>query len=292
MTDSNDALAGAVETAEASTVRVEAGRCGRQTGFAFAADLVCTSERALRGSEELRVGDHTGRAYETELLGRDSALDLAVLRLKDASLPTLAVADHASLRVGQLTLALGRPGANIRASLRIVGLLGGEQQTPGGARLHRYVESDRGLPDGFEGGPLIDARGALIGMNSSSVWRGADLTVPHATLAASVAEIAAHGRRRRGYLGVACQPLRLPSALREQLDQRSGALVVDLDDGGPAHAAGIAFGDVIVRVDAQKITGPRELVSALRDQHATQVEVGFLRSGQLQRVQLTPKERS
>jgi len=292
MTGPSDVFASAVETAQKSTLRVEAGRCTRLTGFAFAADVVCTSERALRGSDVLRVVDQEGRAHEAELLGSDAGLDLAVLRARDASLPVLAVADHQSLRVGQLTLALGRPGAGIRASLRVVGLLSGEQQTPSGARLHRYIESDRGLPDGFEGGPLIDERGALIGMNSSSVWRGADLTVPHATLAASVAEILAHGRRRRGYLGVACQPVRLPAALRESLDQRSGALVLELEEAGPAQSADLRFGDVIVSVDGTKVRGPRELVAALRDKHAAQVELGYVRNAQLEKLSVTLKERS
>ena len=292
MTGLSDALAGAVQTAQTSTLRVEAGRCGRLTGIAFESDIVCTSARGLGGAEEPRVADHTGRTYETQLLGSDPGLDLAVLRAKDASFGVLAVAAHESLRVGQLTLALGRPGAGIRASLRIVGLLSDELQAPSGARLHRYIESDRGLPHGFEGGPLVDAQGALIGMNSSSVWRGADLSVPHATLAVSVAEIKAHGRRRRGYLGVACQPVRLPAALREQLAQRSGALVLELDDGGPAQTAGLTFGDVIVSLDGQKIRGPRELVAALRDKHAAEIELGYLRNGQLASVRLTLAERS
>lgn len=292
MTGLGDTFANAVQIAEQGTVRVEAGRCGRQTGFAFAADLVVTSQRALRGSEEPRVIDHAGRAYETELLGSDPGLDLAVLRARDAAFQTWSVADPQALRVGQLVLALGRPGAGIRASLRIVGLLSGEQQSPSGARLHRYIESDRGLPDGFEGGPLIDERGALIGMNSSSVWRGADLTVPHVTLAASVEEIKAHGRLRRGYLGVACQPVRLPAALRESLGQRSGALVLDVDEGGPAHAAGLRFGDVIVKLDTQAIRGPRELVAALRGKHSAQVALAYVRQAQVQTVNVTPMERS
>jgi S1-C subfamily serine protease len=292
MTGLGDTFADAVQTAEQATLRVEASRCRRQSGFAFERDLLCTSQRALRGSEELHVIDSAGRTYETELLGSDPGLDLTVLRARDANFSPLTVADPQALRVGQLVLALARPGAGIRASLRVIGLLSGEQQSPSGARLHRYIESDRGLPDGFEGGPLIDERGALIGMNSSSVWRGADLTVPHVTLAASVAEIVAHGRLRRGYLGVACQPVRLPAALRESLEQRSGALVLDVDEGGPAHAAGLRFGDVIVQLDDQKVRGPRELVAALRDKQAAQVTLAYVRQAQTQTVSITPTERS
>jgi S1-C subfamily serine protease len=278
----NEGLADAVDKARASALRVEAGRCGRQTGTVFQADLVVTSQRALRGAEKLSVADDAGQQYDAELIGVDPGIDLALLRVQDAALSVPAFAPHDALRVGQETLALGRPGAQIRASLRIVGLLSDELKTPAGGRLDRYIESDRGLPEGFEGGPLIDADGAVIGMNSSSVIRGSDLAVPHASIARSVAELVAHGRMRRGYLGVSSQPLRLPQALRDRLSQRSGALVLETDPRGPAHAAGLALGDVIVTLDETPIRGPRALVAALADKHGASVQLRFVRGGQLE----------
>jgi S1-C subfamily serine protease len=287
----SDLWAHAVETASTGAVRIEAGRCRQLTGTAIASDLVVTSQRALHGSERLAVHDDKAARHEAELVGADDGLDLALLRVKDASFQLLKVADLPTLRVGQPVFALGRPGARIRASLRIIGLLGEEFRTPAGGRLDRYIESDRGLPDGFEGGPLIDEHGALIGMNSSSLLRGADLSVPHATLLRSVSELAAHGRVRRGYLGVACQPVRLPAALRSPLSQRSGALVIDTEDNGPARAAGLTLGDVIITLDGEAIRGPRELSTALRDKYGAQIKLGILRNGQQQTIDITAIER-
>lgn len=282
----------AIETGRAGTLRVEAGRCRQLSATVFDKDLLVSSLRALRGSEDIAVYDDAGTRFDAELAGSDEGLDLALLRVTNGAFAAPRVVDHASLRVGQPVFALGRPGVQIRVSQRILGLLSGEFRTPAGAKLDRYVESDRGLPDGFEGGALIDEHGALIGMNSSSVLRGADLTVPHATLARSVSELVAHGRVRRGYLGVACQPVRLPAALRASLSQRSGALVIDTEDGGPARAAGLTLGDVIIALDGAPIRGPRELTNALRDKHTTAITLGILRNGQPQTLQLTTAERA
>lgn len=290
----SDLWASAIEAGRTSTVRVEAGRCRQLSATVFDKDVVVTSQRALRGSEQVAIHDDTGARFDAELVGHDDGLDLAVLRVQGAALQPARVVAHASLRVGQPVFALGRPGVQIRASLRILGLLSDEFRTPAGGLLDRYIESDRGLPDGFEGGPLIDEHGGLIGMNSSSLLRGADLAVPHATLARSVAELLAHGRMRRGYLGVASQTVRLPEPLRTTLKQRSGALVLDTEDNGPARAAGLRFGDVIVTLDGAAIRGPRELSSALRDKHGARVELGIVRSGELQpsTIEITVAERA
>src|SRR6476646_10585121 len=103
--------------------------------------------------------------------------------------------------------------ARPRASLRAIGVLGPEYKTPWGGKLDRYVESDRQIPRGFAGGPLIDADGAVIGMNTRTLIRGEDLAVPTATLRRVVDELKQHGGVRKGYLGVGAYPATLPAAL-------------------------------------------------------------------------------
>jgi S1-C subfamily serine protease len=294
MTDDNSTqgFERAVEAAQASTLRVQSGRCATTSGTAFSPDLLVTSQHALRSSDEASVFDDAGVERKAELVGVDAGTDLALLRVSPAGLTAPSFAGHESLRVGQLAVALGRPGVAIRASLRMIGLLSAELRTPSGGHLARYIESDRGLPDGFEGGPLVNARGEVIGINSSTLLRGSDLTLPHATIARVVAELAAHGRVRRGYLGVATQPVRLPKALRDALSQRSGALVLDTDESGPAHGAGLALGDVIVGLDAAQIRGPRELSAALSDKIGALIELRIVRSGKLETLQLSVAERA
>jgi S1-C subfamily serine protease len=283
-------FAAAVEAAQRSVVRVEAPRCRTSSGTVFATDLVVTSLRGFGDADEARVIGADQSELTAELVGSDSGTDLALLRVRGALEP-VAFRSHDGLRVGDFALALGRPGKNIRASLRIVGLLADDVRTPAGGRLERYIETDRGFPDGFEGGPLIDASGALIGMNSGTLIRGADLTIAHVTLQRVVQELVAHGRVRRGYLGVATQPVRLPAALRASLSQRSGALVLDTEADGPAQKAGLILGDVIVALDGAKIRGPRELAEALTSKLSVQVNLDVVRGGQVITLQLTTAER-
>jgi len=139
--------------------------------------------------------------------------------------------------------------------------------------------------------PIPNVDGLVIGMNSDALLRGCDLTLPHATIARVSSELLAHGRVRRGYLGVATQPLRLPAALRESLEQRSGALVVDVADGGPAGAAGLRFGDVVIAIDAVPVRGSRELSALLADKAGVQVSVRYVRGGAVEAVELTLAER-
>lgn len=281
----------AVQRARASAVRIEQGRCGSTSGTVIEADLVVTSQRALGHSDDAVVVDELGVRRAAQLVGSDAGTDIALLRVEGGGLTPPSFVAHDQLAVGQMTLALGRPGASIRASLRIIGLLSDALKTPLGGRLDRYIETDRGLPPGFRGGPLVAADGQVIGMNTDGLLRGADLAVPHATLARVVAELVTHGHVRRGYLGVAAQPLRLPGALRARLKQRSGALVLDTEQDAPARHAGLRFGDVIVAIDGAQVRGPRELAAALADKAGASVSVDYVRAGQLETLHIEVGER-
>jgi S1-C subfamily serine protease len=289
--DWQQGFSAAVSTADKSTVRVERERAEATSGTVIAEDLVVTSLHALRHADDARIVDASGEARAGQLVGTDPSTDLALFRVEGGGLTPPQFAAHDTLQVGQFALALGRPGKAIRASLRIIGLLSAELQTPQGGRIERYIESDRGLPPGFRGGPLVNVDGLVIGMNTDALLRGCDLTLPHATIARISSELLAHGRVRRGYLGVATQPLRLPAALRESLEQRSGALVVDVADGGPAGAAGLRFGDVVIAIDAVPVRGPRELSALLADKADVQVSVRYVRGGAVETVELTLAER-
>lgn len=293
MTSANtsDVFADAVQATRTAVVRIETGRCGTTSGTVFDSDLVVTSQHSLRGADEVKVFDDAGVERPAELVGADPATDVAVLRVQGGSLAKPTFAAHDALRVGQFSLALGRPGVSIRASLRLLGLLSDEFRTPSGGRLERYIETDRGLPSGFEGGPSVDAQGAIIGMNTSTLLRGADLVLPHVTLARVVSELVAHGRVRRGYLGVATQPVRLSAALRTALSQRSGALVLDTEPNGPAQAAGLGLGDVIVGLDQTPVRGPRELSAALADKIGATVSLRIVRAGKVETLSVTVGER-
>ncbi len=273
-------LADAVDRVAPSVVRVDRRR-GGGTGIAWSDDLVVTA--AFHAPDRTTVGVAVaGGELEDRaatLVGRDPGTDVAVLRVAGGGLTPATFRELDDLAVGALALAIGRPGKTIRASLRIVGVLGPEVRTPSGGRLDRWIETDRQLPRGFAGGPLIDARGEVIGLDTRTLVRGADVTVPTSTLRRVVDEIVAHGGVRRGYLGVGAYPVALPTALAAQHGHGHGALLASIEDGGPAASAGLLVGDILVRLDGEPVGGPVELRTALLDRGGKTVAIELIRAG-------------
>ncbi len=214
---------------------------------------------------------------DAEVIGRDPGTDVALLRVTSAGggLTPAKLRELDGLAVGNLALAIGRPGRSARASLRAIGVLGPELRTPHGGKLDHYIESDRQIPRGFAGGPLIDADGAVIGMNTRTLLRSTDLAVPVATLRRVVAELQQHGGMRRGYLGVGAYPT------------KGGALIANIEDGSPAQTAGLLVGDILTELDGVAITGPDSLRNALGDRAGQTVSIAIQRGGVAQTVSAT-----
>jgi S1-C subfamily serine protease len=272
----DQALAAAVAAAAPSAVHVSRGHTGG-TGIVWADDLVITSSFHTPDRTKVGIGQPDGTLDErdAEVIGRDPGTDVALLRVSGGGLAPAKLRDVDGLAVGNLALAIGRPGRTARASLRAIGVLGPDVKTPAGGTLDRYLESDRQIPRGFAGGPLIDADGAVIGMNTRTLLRGADLAVPVVTLRRVVGELQQHGGVRRGYLGVGAYP------------SAQGALVASLEDGGPAASAGIIVGDIITTVDGVAVSGPDTLRTVLADRPGKQVAVAILRGGAQQQIDVT-----
>ena len=284
----DQALAAAVATAGRSVVHVSRGHGDAGTGIAWADDLVVSSsfhtpdrtKVGIAGADGEAGSDAGGVEYrDAEVIGRDPGTDVALLRVAGGGLAPAAFRDIGALAVGNLALALGRPGRTVRAQLRAIGVLGPAIRTPHGGTLDRYVESDRQIPRGFAGGPLIDADGAVIGMNTRTLLRGADVAIPTATLRRVVGELAAHGGVRRGYLGVGAFPAQLSPALAQLIGRDRGALIASVEDGSPAAVAGAIAGDIIIEVAGIPVRDPDGLRLALGDRPGETVELTVLRGG-------------
>jgi S1-C subfamily serine protease len=269
----DQALAAAVAAAAPSVVHVSRGHTGG-TGIVWSDDLVITSSFHTPDRTKVGIGQPDGSLDErdAEVIGRDPGTDVALLRVSGGGLAPAKLRELDGLAVGNLALALGRPGRTARASLRAIGVLGPEVKTHAGGTLDRYVESDRQIPRGFAGGPLIDADGAVIGMNTRTLVRGSDLAVPVTTLRRVVDELKQHGGVRRGYLGVGAYP------------SAQGALVASLEDGGPAATAGILVGDILVEIDGVAVHGPDSLRTVLGERPGKTVRVVLVRGGAKQEL--------
>ncbi len=271
--DPSAAFAAAVARVAPSVVHVPRRR-GGGSGLAWTEELVITS--SFHAADQLSLGvqaaDGTIVERAATLVGRDPGTDVALYRVSGGGLAPATTRSLDGLAAGHLGFAVARPGRAIRASLRAIGVVGPELRTPAGGRLDRYVETDRALPRGFGGGPLVDLRGEVIGMNTRTLLGGTDLAVPAVTIQRVIEALLAHGRVPRGYFGVAAYPVAVPGGGR-------GALVASVEDGGPAATAGIVVGDIIVAIAAEPVRGPDELRLVLVDRAGATVEVALVRGG-------------
>ena len=279
----SEAMAEAVATAGRSTVLVNARRRFPASGVSFAPDLVLTADHVIEREDDITVGLPDGKELSASLAGRDPGSDLAVLRLSQA-LAAPAEPVSGEERVGQLAIALGRPTPEgIQASLGIISSLGGPVRTGRGGLLERYLTTDATPYPGFSGGPLIDARGRVLGINTSGLVRGTSLAIP-ASLAWQTGEVLVkQGHIRRGYLGIRSQPVELPAATQKALgrQQLTGLLLVGIEEDSPAATGGLMIGDILVGLAGKPIADPDELLTKLTGSlvsNPTQVEV--LRGGQ------------
>lgn len=287
-------MANAVEKAGAATVTVDARQRMPASGIAINTRLVLTADHVVEREEDISIRLPDGSRVEAALAGRDPGNDLAVLKLAEDRLVAAEMAS-APARVGQLALALGRPSQEgIQASLGVVSALGGPVRTGGGGLLEKYLRTDAIPYPGFSGGPLVDAAGQVLGLNTSGLRGGGSLTIP-AALAWQVAEaLLQHGSVRRGYLGIRSQPVALPAAAQALLgrSQHTGLLLVGVEEGSPAAEGGLMVGDILVGLADGVIDDPDVLLARLSGPIVGQrVELEVVRGGQPARVSVKIGER-
>ncbi|HEX4628861.1 MAG TPA: trypsin-like peptidase domain-containing protein, partial [Gemmatimonadales bacterium] len=228
------------------------------------------------------------------LAGRDPTTDLAVLKFAAPGLPSASLGAGDPPNVGQLVLALGRPGPNLTASWGVVSSVTGPWRTSRGGELAALIRLDVAIYDGFSGGPLVDGEGRVLGINTSGLARGAALTIPVATVEPTVTELLERGTIRRAYLGVGLQPVRVPQSLVTKLTLASDValLVVSIAPGGPADRDGLLIGDVLLDLEGTPLSDPADLVAQLgRDRVGQALTTRVIRGGQVTMVKVTVGER-
>jgi S1-C subfamily serine protease len=283
LTEFSEALAETVARAGKSVVRVEGRRRLPASGIAWSSDgLVVTAHHVLERDDDLRVGLPDGEPVPASLVGRDPTTDLAVLRADGADLEAAEWVEPGDVRVGNIALALGRPGKTVQATLGVISALGDSWRTPTGGQIDRYLQSDVAMYPGFSGGPLVGASGKTVGLNTSALLRGVTVSVPSPTVRRVVDTLVAHGRVRRGFLGIGGQVARLPEDLAKDLDQETGLLVVSVDPDSPAHGAGLLLGDTVVSLDGQPVRHLDDLLARLGGESVgSTASVRVVRGGQL-----------
>ena len=291
----SDDLAATVAAVSPGLVRVEARHRLPASGLVWSPDgVIVTAHHVIEQDEGVRVGLHGGQTVTATLVGRDATTDLAVLRVATMNLtsPAWAEPDLAGLRVGHLVLAVGRPGQSAQATLGIVSALGENWRTPTGGLIDRYVQTDVVMFPGFSGGPLVNAAGQVLGLNTSALLRGLSLTVSVATIHRVVGMLLTHGKIRRGYLGVSTQPVRLPAMLQQSVGQETGLLLITVEPQSPAEQGGLLLGDTLIALDDTPVRHPDNLLAFLStDRIGATVRVRLVRGGQVQEQAVVVGER-
>src|SRR6266550_1539336 len=255
---SND-LAATAEAVGRSVVAVHAQHRIPSSGIQWRKDVIVTVNHGIRRSEGISVLLGPEKSVAATVAGRDPSTDLAILKLADeAKLPLPALADASGLKLANLVLALGRSWrGNLVASAGIVGGLSGAWRTWAGGKIDQHIRLDLEIYSGLSGGPLVNAEGKVIGINTRGVARGRAVTIPASTVNRVVDELLEKGHISRPYLGLAMQPVAVPESLRSKLKSEltSGLVIVHVEPSGPADKAGILLGDILVELQSRPPAG-------------------------------------
>jgi S1-C subfamily serine protease len=292
----SNGLAEAVERAGRAVVAVNARPRLPSSGVHWRQGVIVTAEHTIKREEDITVTLPDGRSALATLAGRDTSTDLAVLKLQGGELPTADLGDSAALRVGHLVLAVARPGERGRglsASLGMVSAVAGAWRTWGGGQIDQFVRLDVTLYPGFSGGPLVDAQGCVVGINTSGP-RSLVLAIPTSTVNRVVDQLLDKGRIVRGYLGLGMQPIRLPEALKRTLNwaAHGGIIVVAVQPHSPAEKAGVLIGDVLVALDGKPVSDTVDVLAMLGPERVgSEVRASIIRAGVLSELMISVGER-
>lgn len=310
MDDYSRAVTRAVDIVAPSVVSIEvskkdSGRRGRSesaaaagSGFVFAADgLILTNSHVVEGTSKVQVALPDGRDYGADVVGQDPDTDVAVLRITAPDLVPVAFGDSRALRAGQLVVAIGNPyGFHHTVTAGVVSALGRSLRSRSGRLIDQVIQTDAALNPGNSGGPLVTSDGCVVGVNTAIIAGGQGLSfaVPISAVVAVLPALLRDGRVRRGYLGIAGQnvPLLRRVTRFHRLGQVSAVLIISLEPDGPALAAGLRDGDLIVSLDDEVVGGLDDLHRLLTESRiGKKVRVGVLRGANRQEIEVPVKER-
>lgn len=279
-------------------LRGESRRSGSGSGVLFTPDgFLLTNHHVVRGQSKVRVRFSDGTERPGRVVGNDPWTDLAIVQADGEKLPYAAFGDSAKLRVGQLVVAIGSPlGFESTVTAGVVSALGRTLRSITGHLVDNVIQTDAALNPGNSGGPLVDSRGRVIGINTAVIQpaQGICFAIPINIAKVVLPQLMQHGRVNRGFLGIQCRVVPLPPPAARQFnlgEQKHGIEVTGVEPGSPADAAGIDDGDILLSLGEQPAASVDDLHKLL-----TQLPVGvpapveFLRQGRkIQRI-VTPTD--
>ncbi|HZF41439.1 MAG TPA: trypsin-like peptidase domain-containing protein [Blastocatellia bacterium] len=298
----SQAVIGAAEKVSPSVVNIEVStgdgrRGGGGSGFVFTPDgFLLTNSHVVHGASKIEVTLLDGRRGEAQLIGDDPETDLAVIRINAPNLLSVAFGDSNKIHVGELAIAIGNPyGFQYSVTAGVVSALGRSLRSRTGRLIDNVIQTDAALNPGNSGGPLINSRGEVIGVNTAVILpaQGICLATAINTAKFVAGQLIKEGRVSRSYIGVAGQvvPLHRRLVRYHNLAVETGVFVVSTDPGSPASKAGVEEGDVIVAYDDRPISGIDDLHRLLTDQKVgVESNLTVIRRNEKLTLSVTPED--
>lgn len=273
------------------------GRGGAGSGVIFSPDgFLLTNYHVIHKQERVHIRLSNGEERSGQIVGRDPWTDLAVVRADGDPLPYAALGDSTKLRVGQLVVAIGSPlGFESTVTAGVVSALGRTLRSVSGHLVDNVIQTDAALNPGNSGGPLVDSRGRVVGINTAVIQpaQGICFAVPISTAKTILPQLMQQGRVNRGYLGLQGRSVPLAREVIERLElkQKEAVEILGVETGGPADAAGLDEGDLLLALDNRPATSIETLQRLLTELPVgIGVEAAFLRGGRPMTRLLVPAE--
>jgi S1-C subfamily serine protease len=272
-------------------------RAGSGSGFIISPDgLVLTNSHVVHGASKIEVALDDGRRPDAHLLGEDPETDLAVLRIYAPNLTAAKLGESKNLRVGQLAIAIGNPyGFQYTVTAGVVSALGRSLRANSGRLMDDIIQTDAALNPGNSGGPLVNSRGEVIGVNSAVILpaQGICFAIAIDTAKYVAGWLIKDGKIRRSYIGVGGQNVKLHRRVVRfhNLPVETGMLVVSVEPNSPAESAGLQIGDVIIELAGQPVTTIDALHKLLTDSRiGNKTPLQIVRHTEHLRLEIVPAE--
>jgi len=306
----SQAVTRAAEIVSPAVVKIEVRHAGRPargpadapngtgSGFVISPDgLIVTNSHVVHGATNIRVMLSDGQRLMADLVGDDPDSDLAVIKAHASDLPIVTLGDSRAIRIGQLAIAIGNPlGFSCSVTAGVVSALGRSLRTGSGRLMDDIIQTDAALNPGNSGGPLVNSRGEVIGVNTAMILpaQGICFAIAVNTTRMVTGQLIGFGRVRRSVIGVAGQnvPLTNEFARRHDILADSAVLVMGVESGGPAAAAGLREGDLLYEFAGRTITSIDDLHAMLIEQRiGVPCETLVIRDDERREFRVTPAEK-